>query len=830
MKWSALDIKPSMSLQEKIQTEFQKMNANEIFEVHQNPPPFWNKKWDEELESELITQSKYNFSTCPICHHRLEAPIFSENFNDPWWLYPQKAFSHSHTCNHFQFLTFSILWTRSEPMASPWIIPCGWGVPAFTEEMKNDENLAITIKQTQLQNGATIFWIGFYQYQNEHTLQKYDYWSLPLLKSKSAIKPDKHSKGFWGEFSPLTINTPILWSKLYIENSKGNLENYETKKDTTHWAQRIKTWGHLAYSQPLKMYLNRFASESGLASFAIGMRSSKTRGALFISQTPIYKSQYDNSNILNLNSLNDSSIAAAPFLQILNSQQMKDLAQTDTLWAIVDPFQNEAIQDWLRLLKKMDSTSITPVWKETELEDGWKLTADSSYQQSLNQAELINYYRDLSPLIIKLSSEAIEASYNYNLGNQSWGGFFISSASVEEIHSFLRQLLVSYVQDQLVYFRFYETNFLSVALATLNNSSLNFFYGPISAWILRHPSETHYTLYSNSNKGTNQSFHKQNDLQLNLKPIPNVLPKHIHEAALRSFQMDLPRRILDFIKTNVADFFELIPEKILLRWIHITINQAAEYEIKKEPSLVKFFLWKSFITPTWCLLGPFTKILRQNVAEEMKIHNIENLLPKLSVSEIPRSLTLEAWDPDLWNELRQINSPLGNTDPSAFYQVLGEKPPLVILHNPQWIRAVGQFYENAYSELFDLTGNSLLRQSLNYQLKKPLHPPPHLSMISKNELVVIEDGDRSHTWLQNNSFSLKAGTKNEWIYRSAFDDSILFVARLFLQEFPYIGNKELFNLLSEVDRKKIYDQIKIYVIEWDKHQLWKTTPIDSQSQ
>ena len=331
----------------QLRQELLKACDNILFEVHQGPPPFWNGELDQKLEAYLAPQPRCSFSTCPICGHKLEATQAPPDFHDPWWLYPQKSFQDAKTCSHFELLTFSILWSHAEPMAPPWLIPCGWGVPALSESLSHDENLAVSIKTTSLGNGAIIFWMGLFRKQPGIPLAS-DFWSLPTLKTRAPIHPTLNSRGFWGEFSPISTQTPFIWSQIHFEQSDGRLINYEDQKSLENLAPKLRHWSLMTYNQPLKMYKDRFVSESGFASFAIGMRSTRTKGALFISQTPIVAGHFQAPpRPLKIAQPKHSH----PHFQGLSIQQMQDLAQTDTLWALIDPFQNETTQDWLRLIR-----------------------------------------------------------------------------------------------------------------------------------------------------------------------------------------------------------------------------------------------------------------------------------------------------------------------------------------------------------------------------------------------------------------------------------------------------------------------------------------------
>jgi hypothetical protein len=761
---------------------------------------------DEKLEAYLAHQPQMVFSICPICGHKIKAPIYSDSFHDPWWIYPQKAFSGSHVCTHFELMTFSILWTHSEPQGAPWTIPCGWGGPALNESLNQNENLVISLKSHPLPNGATIFWIGLFRHQPNLPLLS-DYWPLPVLKTSASIRPSLNGRGYWGEYNPISIHSPVVWSRLFIDTGMESLISYETHKNTGAWLQRIRAWHHLSYTQPMKMLNERFVTESGLASFAIGMRSSRSKGALFISQTPVFKP---------LPTVIEPDLPPPedfePHLQSLTIEQMREFAHTDSLWALLDPFQNEAVQDWLRLIQKSGENLVVPLWRESQLGPGWLLTADSSFSASLKEDDLVNFYRDLSPMLVKVTPEILELSYRYSLGLQSWGTFFVSSRSQHEIHYFLRQHLVCNFQNNWVYFRFYETNFLSVALSTLRNRDLEYFFGPIDGWILRHPSETHHTLYTSTTK------HKDWRTRSGYKY--DHLPLKIHETAQKVFLIDQPRRVKEFIKERTPEFSNLIPEPVIDRWVRESLRQAHQWGIRKEAHIIKYFLWKVLITPTWCHLPPFVRLLQQPVAEEVKIQNIENLFPQVKLAEIPRGLTIESWDPELWIQLRKHHSPLGNTDPEAFHPLLGERPPAMPLHNPNWMRALGLFYESAYSDLLSQAGVHLLGSVFNPEIQRPLSPPPRLLSLSQTEIVIRDEGQRSQNWLKQHGFESLASTQGNWIHRATNAKAILLAARQFLEEFPYVDSRYIFDFLNQEERTALLTQLDISTVNWDSHHFW----------
>jgi len=694
---------------QKIKLELLKAGQNELFEVHYNPPHFWNAHLEELFNEYHSSIEKEAFSTCPICKHKLFATKAPKEFTDPWWIYPQQCFRESEVCPHFEGLTFSILWSQSEPLGAPWVIPCGWGIPAVTEDLAQNDNFVLSVKTTHLNNGATLFWMGFYRKYPSIPLLT-DFSALPILKYRAPLKGNK--KGYWHQFVPLTIHSPLVWTNLFLENPTGELINYQQDKNTDFWLRKIQNWKSLSYSQPMKMFNNRMVTESGVASFSLGLRAAKSKGALFISQVPIFlpSNSINTFNIKELNRINTNentkaqlvhppfnennnendrlrSAPSQPIIQNLSTDEMRTLAELQTLWAILDPFQNEAVQEWIRLIKKMDPQDegrLRPLWKESDLEEGWSLAADSSQMESLQAQAIETIYRDQSPLLVQVTPAILKLSSHLDLHKQSWGVFFISEHPIDEIHFQLRDLLYSQVKGQWIYFRFYEQSFLTFALSMLKGENLDYFYKKVAGWIFISPPlflnqnsrpDTKLVLLTSSRTRNLTAIKSTaNMITTNACRFPKILPHKIYEIAQQSYQLDLPRRIRDFIKEKTPEFSDLIHDTILDRWIRESIKQSYQWGIKKEPHIAKFFLWKIFITPTWCHLSPFIKILQQKVAEEIKIQNIENLLPQLKLEELPRSLSIESWDVELWNELRKANSPLANTDPQSFHPVLGSNP------------------------------------------------------------------------------------------------------------------------------------------------------------
>ena len=788
----------------------------QIFEVHHGPPSFWNSELDEKLELYFQLLPKKIFSTCPICHHELKGTMNPEGFHDPWWIYPQKAFSQSEVCSHFEAITFSILWTRNEPNGAPWLIPCGWGVPAISESLLENENLVMSVKaESIIENGSTIFWTTYYREQPGIPLYS-DFWPLPILRSRQHIKPSPNSRGFWGEFSPLNIHNSLVWSKLFLNSPDGKQINYETFKDTGEWAQKIKSWSQSAYNQPLKLFEDKLVSESGLASFAIGMKSSRTKGALFITQLPLFNLLPPVLKTINHNIV-DKNIQHQVYSQHYSIEQLKELSETDTLWALFDPFQNESIQDWLRIIKKDPDIEYRALWEDSSYGQSWFLTADSTHSETLRDINLVEFYRSLSPVIVKLTPHLLERSYQYNLGAQSWGAFFISSKSIDQIHFFLRKHLLCYQQGHWAYFRFYETQFLIKALASLKNLDLKYFFGPIEAWIFRNKNETTHILFTLS---YDKYFRDEEDDD----PYSFTLPSGIYEIAQKVYQFDLPRRIKDFIRERTPEFSNIVSETIMNRWIRSSVREGQSWGIKKEQHLIKFFLWKVLITPTWSQLKPFQKLLEQNVAEEVKIQNIETLFPQLRLNEIPRGLSIEAWDGELWNELRNIQSALGFADPESFHPMLGEKPPTMPLQNPTWLKTLGLFYESAYADLFAQSGVQLLDSAFDTDLNCPSHPPPRIFSLTSNEIIIRDEGSRSHIWLKKHGFELMASTHGNWIFHCAEAKTRQFLLREFLEEFPYIESKYLFELLNPEEKRNLLLGLEIYFLHWDSHHFWNLFP------
>jgi len=818
---------------QKLKQELLASCKNVQFEVHHGPPPFWTTELDSKLIEYLTVSEKVNFSTCPICHHKLMGTKTPSDFHDPWWMYPQRSFNDAETCSHFEGLTFSILWNQSEPISAPWVIPCGWGVPALTEDLSQNDNLILTIKTQSLANGANIFWIGFYRKYPGIPLFN-DFWPIPILKLRTSLKPSTQARGYWSGYTPLNIHSPIVWSKLYLEQNSGELKNYEKDKDADYWLTKIQNWQALAYTQPMKMYFDKMVTEAGIASFALGMKASKTKGALFISQAPLFSPIRSIGTPIHLVTASASTSASAdlarksrstfkssveptlnpifPLLQSINTTQLEAIADTNTLWAIIDPFQNEATQEWIRLIKKLENNTIRLLWSESQLKQSWQLTADSSHPESLHSENIEMYYRDQSPVLVQISREALELSYRYSLANQAWGVFFISEFSEEEVHCQLRDILFTNIHNQWVYFRFYDANFLTYALSTLSGSILNSFYKNISAWIICTKQDGKYSMFTNSIQRIHYNVEECS--------FPKSFPPKLYEIAQRSYHMDLPRRIREFMREKTPEFSDLIPDLILDRWIRESIRQSHQWGIRKEVHITKFFLWKVFITPTWCYVGPFMRILQQKTAEEVKIQNIESLLPQLKLAELPRSLSIESWDSELWDELRKVNSPLVNADPQAFHPMLGEQPPLMPLNNPKWIKILGQFYEAAYADLLSQSGLPLVNTSILPTLQRPTHAPPRIHSISLSELIIRDDGFRSHAWLQGSGFERLNNSNDYWSFKSNSSEQIAYVARRFLEEYPYIESKYTLSPLGTDLEKTIVNGLNIFVLYYDEHHFW----------
>jgi len=825
---------------DKLKQELLDSCKDQLFEVHHGPPPFWNEQLDSKLTEYLSVFPTENYSTCPVCSHKLTGAKCSSNFYDPWWMYPQRSFNDVEICSHFEGLTFSILWNQSEPISAPWLIPCGWGVPALTEELSHNDNLAVTIKTQSLSNGAIIFWMGFYRKYPGISLFN-NFWSIPSLKLRSPPKPSPQTRGYWNTYQPLSTHSPIVWSKLYLEQNSGEHKSYENDRDADYWLNKIQNWQALAYTQPMKMYFNKMVTESGVASFALGMRASKTKGALFISQTPLFNPIRSTStplhhystpaslgpstenpalsallnSSLNASTPQSSPITAAPILPILQTltrTQLEAIAETNTLWAVIDPFQNESTQEWIRLIKNLDASSLRLLWQDSNLKQNWQLAADYSQPDSLKADNTELHYRDQSPVLVQISPEALELSYRFNLENQAWGAFFISEYFIDELHCQLRDILFSNLQNQWIYFRFYDANFLTFALSTLQGKNLNYFFKNISAWIICNKHNGKYSMFTTSSQRAHYSIEECS--------FPKSFPTRIYEAAQKSYQLDLPRRIREFIKEKAPEFADLIPEPILDRWIRESIRQSYQWGIRKEVHITKFFLWKIFITPTWCNIGPFIRILQQKNAEEIKIQHIENLLPQLKLAELPRSLSIESWDSELWNELRKVNSPLVNTDPQAFHPLLGEQPPLMPLNNPKWLRILGEFYDAAYADIYSQTGLSMINISLLPNLQRPTHAPPRIHSVLSNELVIREDGFRSHEWLQRSGFERLNNSKDFWSLKSNSVEQIAYVARRFLEEFPYLESKYALKTLGNDLEHTITYGLNLFTITYDEHHFW----------
>jgi len=82
------------------------------------------------------------------------------------------------------------------------------------------------------------------------------------------------------------------------------------------------------------------------------------------------------------------------------------------------------------------------------------------------------------------SEQFVRWLYDSGFGS-SWGVFFYSQASTNEIYRHLRKyLLVQTEAGKELYFRFYDPRVLKVFLPTCNKAQLNEFFGPIKCFAL----------------------------------------------------------------------------------------------------------------------------------------------------------------------------------------------------------------------------------------------------------------------------------------------------------------------------------------------------------
>jgi hypothetical protein len=226
------------------------------------------------------------------------------------------------------------------------------------------------------------------------------------------------------------------------------------------------------------------------------------------------------------------------------------------------------------------------------------------------------------------------------------------------------------------------------------------------------------------------------------------------------------------------------------------------------------------ITPTWSHLPPFLKILQKPVIEELKVQQIEALFPQLKLAELPRLLSIRSWDPELWINLHQAHSPLALQDPSSAEGVLSENPPMMPLQNPGWLKADGLLYEKAYAELQELAGQQLLSSTLYKEANHLHHAPPRLVSILPNELIIKEEGARAVTWLKSHGFERQTANPSLWTLHSLNSRKILHAVRLFLEEFPYLETKYLFDHLPPGERASLIKDLELFTVYWDSHRFW----------
>ena len=147
------------------------------------------------------------------------------------------------------------------------------------------------------------------------------------------------------------------------------------------------------------------------------------------------------------------------------------------------------------------------------------------------------------------------------------------------------------------------------------------------------------------------------------------------------------------------------------------------------------------------------------------------------------------------------------------------------LHNPKWLKALGLLYESAYADLFNHSGVHLLNSAFSKEVNRPLHAPPRLLSLSVNEIIVRDDGTRTQSWLKEHGFEGIASMAGHWMHRSSNPQTILLITRQFLEEFPYVENRLMFDSLSDVDRRAITEGIELYWVLWDSHGFWNLNKI-----
>jgi len=149
------------------------------------------------------------------------------------------------------------------------------------------------------------------------------------------------------------------------------------------------------------------------------------------------------------------------------------------------------------------------------------------------------------------------------------------------------------------------------------------------------------------------------------------------------------------------------------------------------------------------------------------------------------------------------------------------------LNNPKWIRVLGEFYEAAYTDLISESGAMFTETTPIASLQRLTHPPPRLYSIttqSPYEIIVRENGQRAHEWLQKSGFEQSTQSKEFWSFKATDLELLAYTTRRFLEEFPYLDSKYT---LSDLDRRTIElitSGLEIFYIIINEHQLWYLEP------
>src|SRR5215467_1391003 len=117
---------------------------------------------------------------------------------------------------------------------------------------------------------------------------------------------------------------------------------------------------------------------------------------------------------------------------------------------------------------------------------------------SLYKGEPEETLSQVAPYLVRLDPKSEFTGWLLTNGwRNSWGIFFVSAASLEELRRHFRHFLL--VRDEgrrELYFRFYDPRVLRVFLPTCTGSQAKRFLGPVKAYVIEAEDEKLVTLFS----------------------------------------------------------------------------------------------------------------------------------------------------------------------------------------------------------------------------------------------------------------------------------------------------------------------------------------------